>query len=105
MGARGSRHVVSPWDRSRAVAGRRGGKGKITGATGGMRQQRDGSQWGGTAVLQHGLTLKPFEGEAVCASMDVNIGVVLWHHDKYVACFNDTLHFFMRATRAHCANA
>ena len=101
MGARCSgRVVVSPWDQSRAVTGRRGDKGKRTGVTGGMRRRRGGAQRRGTTVLRHGLTLKPFEGEAVCASMDVNIGVtvkevrVVFLHRREVetscvACFYD----------------
>ena len=76
MGARGSgRVVVSPWDRLRAVAGHRGDKGKKNGHNGqheaaaGRAQRRD------TTVLWHGLASKPFEGEVVCASMDVNIWI------------------------------
>ena len=102
MGARGSGHaVVSPWDRSRVVAGRRGDKDKRRDARGGMRHRRDGAQRQGTTVLRHGLTLKLFEAEAVCASMDVNIWVMLWHHIKNVLRVLMIHYIFSCVRRAH----
>ena len=49
------------------------------GATGGMRRRQGGAQRAAghddPAALSH---LEPFEGEVVCTSMDVDIGVMLF---------------------------
>ena len=49
-----------------------------------MRRRRGGAQRRGTTVLRHGLTLKTFEGEAVCASVDVNAKVAGAGGRRYV---------------------
>ena len=66
-GVRGSGRAVSPW----SSQGR--AKSEKTGAMSGTRRQRGRAQRRGTAVPRHGLTLEPFEGEAVGACMDMNV--------------------------------